>query len=144
MKKRILIDFDGVIHSYKSGWKGARNIPDEPVPGAIAWLYDLAAQDDLEVCIYSARSGKWGGRRAMKKWVWKWACKHFGLPDDGDDLDHSLPAFAPPLFMMEKLKFPRKKGAAWVTIDDRCIPYKGGDHPKIYEIKDFKSWVGFG
>ena len=36
MKKPIVVlDFDGVIHSYKSGWKGADVIPDEPVPGPV-------------------------------------------------------------------------------------------------------------
>lgn len=37
-KKIIAVDFDGVLHSYISGWKGARNIPDPPTPGAIRWL----------------------------------------------------------------------------------------------------------
>ena len=36
--KTILLDFDGVIHSYTSGWKGAGVIPDPPVPGAIDFL----------------------------------------------------------------------------------------------------------
>jgi len=34
----ICIDFDGVIHSYKSGWKRARNIPNPPVEGTIDWM----------------------------------------------------------------------------------------------------------
>ena len=34
----ICVDFDGVIHSYKSGWRGVAVIPDPPVPGAIEWL----------------------------------------------------------------------------------------------------------
>jgi hypothetical protein len=34
MRKPILcLDFDGVLHSYTSGWKGAAVIPDPPVPG---------------------------------------------------------------------------------------------------------------
>ena len=33
MKKTVVFDFDGVIHSYTSGWKGATVIPDPPVEG---------------------------------------------------------------------------------------------------------------
>ena len=32
-KPTVVFDFDGVIHSYKSGWRGPENIPDPVVPG---------------------------------------------------------------------------------------------------------------
>lgn len=32
-KKTVIFDFDGVIHSYTSGWRGENIIPDPPVSG---------------------------------------------------------------------------------------------------------------
>jgi hypothetical protein len=37
-KLTICVDFDGVLHSYASGWKGAGVVADGPVDGAIEWL----------------------------------------------------------------------------------------------------------
>ena len=60
MGKPILcVDFDGVIHSYSSGWKGANVVSDPPVDGAISFL--LAAIEQFDVCIYSSRTSQLGG-----------------------------------------------------------------------------------
>jgi hypothetical protein len=127
----ICVDFDGVIHSYKSGWQGVSVIPDDPVPGAIEWLMaHLPVPEALghfapdykgpEVQIYSSRSKSWFGRRAMKKWL----IKH-GLPSCyiSDDI----------------LKFPIKKPAAFLTIDDRAICFNG-TFPSAKEMMSFKPW----
>ena len=36
----IALDFDGVVHSYTSGWKGAAVVADPPVEGAIEWIVE--------------------------------------------------------------------------------------------------------
>lgn len=72
MKPIISVDFDGVIHSYSSGWKGAHRIPDPPVDGAIKWLYDMFCEDRVRVAIFSSRSKSILGRMAMKLWLRKW------------------------------------------------------------------------
>jgi len=127
----ICVDFDGVIHSYKSGWKGVSEIPDDPVPGAIEWLMrHLPTPDAIcamapeykgpEVQIYSSRSKSWFGRRAMKKWL----------------VRHGLH----PAYIREGiLKFPAKKPAAFLTIDDRAICFNGV-FPTAEEMMKFKPW----
>ena len=127
----ICVDFDGVIHSYTSGWQGVAVIPDPPVPGAIEWLRDHLPIPDAVcamggeytgpiVCIYSSRSKSWLGRWAMKKWLIK----------------HGLH----PAYISEGLlKFPAKKPAAFLTIDDRAICFNG-TFPTTEEMMRFKPW----
>jgi hypothetical protein len=128
----ICVDFDGVIHSYKSGWQGVSVIPDDPVPGAIDWLMEhLPMPDALGgsfapeykgpiVQIYSSRSKSWFGRRAMVKWLIK----------------HGLP----PSYISDGiLKFPSKKPAAFLTIDDRAICFDG-TFPTAGQMMAFKPW----
>ncbi len=127
----ICVDFDGVIHSYTSGWKGVSVIPDPPVDGAIDWLEEhLPVPDSLcamapkhkgpIVQIYSSRSKSWRGRRAMKKWLIDNGM-HAGYIDEGI------------------LKFPTKKPAAFLTIDDRAICFDG-TFPTKDEMLNFKPW----
>ena len=82
MSKPILcLDFDGVIHSYTSGWKGADIIPDPPVPGAFAFIRQASQHFDVQV--FSSRSHQDGGIQAMSEW--------FSRHDDcvgGDDGSH--------------------------------------------------------
>lgn len=127
----ICVDFDGVIHSYASGWKGADVIPDPPVEGAIDWLMEhLPIPEPIsamgpeykgpEVVIYSARSSQRGGIKAMKEWFVK----------------HGLP----PSYISEGiLKFPETKPAAFLTLDDRAICFTG-KFPTSAEMLNFTTW----
>lgn len=126
----LCVDFDGVIHSYTSGWEGPRVISDPPVPGAIKWLESLmdvpdalgamTAPGKFRVMIYSSRSKHWGGRRAMKRWL----IKH-GLPRE---------------YITDKiLTFPAKKPAAFMTVDDRAFCFLG-TFPDADWMRSFKPW----
>lgn len=70
MKKRIICcDFDGVLHSYTSGWQGATVISDDPVPGSLEWIIQMTDDSRFELAIYSSRSKEPGAIDAMKAWL---------------------------------------------------------------------------
>ena len=69
MKQTIVLDFDGVIHSYSSGWKGADIIPDQPTLGA-ADAINFLRQTYNVVCV-SSRCHQPGGIAAICAWMEK-------------------------------------------------------------------------
>jgi len=118
MSKRkpiLCLDFDGVIHSYTSGWKGVSNIPDHPVPGAIEFIEEACKH--FTVAIVSSRSSDYKGLTAMRAW-----------------LSHKLPDK-----VFDQLEWPTNKPPAFVTIDDRAITFTG-EWPSIKSLKEFKPW----
>lgn len=121
-QKTVAVDFDGVIHSYISGWYGAEAIPDPPVPGAIEFL--VQATEHFDVCIFSARNCLPGGIQAMKTWLSVWSV---GLTED-------------PEAFVAKLRFPVAKPSATMYIDDRAFKFEG-TFPSVEEIQNFKPWV---
>lgn len=134
MGKPILcLDFDGVIHSYSSGWKGADVVPDDPVPGTITFL-DKAIEH-FDVQIFSSRSHQPGGTQAMAKWLWTHITRHFdcehhhGSPRE---LDRATA-------LMAAISWPMEKPPAMVTIDDRALTFDG-TWPAIETLKGFKPW----
>lgn len=124
MSKPILcLDFDGVVHSYNSGWKGADIIPDPPVDGALAFM--LGALHSFDVVIFSSRSNQRGGINAMREWL----KKHAG------NCWYECPA-GPGL---EDVRFVTEKPPAFVGIDDRVITFTG-NWPSVEELHAFKPW----
>lgn len=67
MKQTVVVDFDGVLHSYSSGWKGAANIPDPPTPGAREAIAKL--RETYEVVVVSSRCCQEGGVAAISEWL---------------------------------------------------------------------------
>jgi len=122
-KPILCLDFDGVIHSYTSGWKGADVIPDPPVDGAIAFM--LGAMEHFTVVIFSSRSHQVGGIPAMRKW----------LKENAGSTWYESPA-GPGI---EDVQFVYEKPSAMVTIDDRAITFDG-TWPDIATLRAFKPW----
>jgi len=165
-KPFLLVDFDGVIHSYSSGWQGARRIPDMPVTGALEFL--AKATYYFKVNIYSSRSNQFGGIRAMKKWLYNryaeiGGIKRTGYPPPLRQFNRSVeipevPKWYWDLILSETsmepweyeidsgvrrflkiLRFPKKKPPAFLTIDDRCFCFKG-IFPDAAELLKFLPW----
>ena len=114
MKKTIVFDFDGVIHSYKSGWQGYDSIPDEPVFG-IKEVIDGLRNSDYEVVIVSTRSAYPAGKIAIEEW----RAKYNIVVDKISDI----------------------KPPALVYIDDRAITFDGNTDGLIEKISTFRSWT---
>lgn len=70
----VALDFDGVIHSYTSGWQGITVIPDKPVKG-VAWAIELLRSNGYKVVLYSTRCAIQKGRQAIKNYLRKWNIK---------------------------------------------------------------------
>ena len=121
MKKPILcLDFDGVIHSYSSGWKGADQIPDPPVEGAMDFIN--RALDHFRVSIFSSRSGHPDGIYAMQKWL-----RRYWL--DAGLLGERA----------QEIEWAKEKPSAFITIDDRALTFDG-TWPDFETLKAFKPW----
>lgn len=143
----LCLDFDGVIHLYSSGWKGAAVIPDPPVPGALQFIAE--ALEVFEVHIFSSRSHQWGGRRAMKRWL---RSQYIAIDDDPVptwwrdricDGNHMEPWHIEVRRAADEIvaavRWPLFKPAAMVNIDDRALTFTGM-WPEPHGLRSFKPW----
>ena len=113
MKQTVVFDFDGVVHSYISGWKGLTEIPDPPVEGIKDCIKLL--REKYRVVIVSSRSANLTGRRAIEDWLEK-----YGI--EVDDVCCEKPP-------------------AIVYIDDRAICFDGDVKGLMSKIDSFKPWM---
>ena len=124
-KPVLCLDFDGVIHSYSSGWKGARIIPDDEVPGSIEFIYS-AINAGWDVVVHSSRARYFGGIRAMRSWL-KERAGNIWYEDGAGGIG------------LESVRFVRWKPPALVTIDDRALTFTG-EWPALDSLRAFKPW----
>lgn len=113
MKKTVVFDFDGVIHSYTSGWKGITNIPDPPVAGIKKAITEIRATG-YEVVVVSTRCASLDGLYAVEDYL--------------------------RLHEIEVDAVQAEKPPATVYIDDRAICFDGNPSTLLGKIQTFKPW----
>lgn len=115
MARTVVFDFDGVIHSYTSGWQGEDTIQDPPVPGireALKEIHDAG----YEVVVVSTRCATIKGHGAIEAWLY----------DNG---------------MREYIdKVCKEKLPAVAYIDDRAICFDGHPETLLKKIQNFLPW----
>lgn len=115
MKQTVVFDFDGVIHSYTSGWQGMDNIPDPPVPGIREALEEIH-NAGYDIVVVSTRCHTLDGMKAITKYLEKYDMYQFISGVNAD------------------------KPPAIVYVDDRAICFDGEPTTLLEKIKAFKPW----
>lgn len=113
-KQTVVIDFDGCVHSYTSGWKGIDVIPDPPVEGIREAIINIRKK--YKVVIVSSRTSCPQGIIAVNKWLEKYDI-------EVDDISDTKPP-------------------AIVYVDDRAIKFDGNSDSLLDKICSFKTWQG--
>jgi hypothetical protein len=109
--RTICLDFDGVLHSYRSGWRGTESIPDPPIHGTREAVARLRQQ--YRVVVYSARCRTSAGRLAVENWL-----RTHDIEVD-EVCDYKPPAL--------------------VYVDDRAIRFHGDWEQTISDIQHFRK-----
>jgi hypothetical protein len=110
-KLTVCLDFDGVVHSYHSGWCGDAEIPDAPIHGVERAIRKL--REDYRVVIHSVRCNSDQGRQAIENWL----ARH----------------------RIEVDEVCREKPPSLVYVDDRAIRFTGDWQATLDAIRTFRK-----
>lgn len=113
MSKTVVFDFDGVIHSYTSGWCGVSEIPDPPVAGIKDAIGEIR-EAGYRVVVVSTRCAEPAGEQAVIDWL-----KRQKISVDG---------------------VSAQSRRAVCYIDDRAICFDGDAGALLEKIRGFKPW----
>jgi hypothetical protein len=117
-KKTVAIDFDGVINSFSSGWKGS-TVTDAPIGGAVDAIRVLLDSGN-KVVIFSTRAATPEGAATIRDYLRV-------NSGNGDIAD--------------MVEITDKKPIADVYIDDRAIPFTGNWEETLRQIEEFRPWT---
>lgn len=112
-KPTLCFDFDGVIHSYVSGWKGEDVVNDPPVKGIKETLEKLSKK--YKIVVVSSRCKTREGISAIIDYM----NRHKIYYDE-------ILAHKPP---------------AKLYIDDRGVQFKGDVDQLLHDIENFEHWI---
>lgn len=112
-KPNVVFDFDGVIHSYRRGWKGDAEIPDAPVPGIRESIAHIRLAG-YRVVVVSTRCRTPDGLEAVRAY----------LNENEIEVDD-----------VRTDKIP-----AVCYIDDRAICFDGHPETLLEKIINFEPW----
>ena len=110
-RRTVCLDFDGVIHSYRSGWCGADIIPDPPIHGTREAIAQL--RQHYRVVVHSARCRTPEGCQAIEHWLRK--------------------------YDIEVDEICVHKPPATIYVDDRALTFRGEWMDTIAEIRQFRK-----
>ena len=113
MKKTVVFDFDGVIHSYTSGWKGI-SIAEDPVVLGIQLVIKELREEGYEIVVVSTRCSTIEGMDAVKRYL------------ENNDI------------IVDRVM--KEKPPAICYIDDRAICFDGNTETLIEKIRTFRPW----
>ena len=110
--KTVVLDFDGVIHSYISGWQGLENIPDPPCKGIKEAIDEI--RQKYKVVVVSSRTSTQKGIKAIEDYLRKYNI----VVDEISDT----------------------KPPDIVYVDDRAISFSNDANTLLERIGNFKPW----
>jgi len=130
---RIAIDFDGVLHSYTSGWTG--QVPyDPPVDGAQQAMAKLLEQDH-KLVVFTCRINatekddlnSWQVHNVLRQWF-----RANGFPSEfWDDDKHGSAVFT----TSDLVEITGTKPHADIYIDDRGMRFEGHWNDVLHDLQ---------
>lgn len=130
-KKTIAVDFDGVIHLYREGWKDG-SIYDKCVTGFFKWLFKT--DEMFKIVIVSSRLNEAQQEQNMRAWLSLKALEAEAAEEITTEQRQRL---------HEVISFSATKPPAFITIDDRALTFNGDWLSPIYSavaLQYFRPW----